>query len=495
MKKNILLAAFLILSLGFFTNYASANHNYYYGAQISDSFGSNLRNNRASSADSGSGRSGAAAAAAQRQNSANSTLNNLLVKNRAQFGDPSFFVINATEKFLRFFSGSLRILNRAGKTVFTILDNGKVGIGVENPEEELAVGGNIIAKGSIAIGEKFVFGGRAFITVCPIAGGLFALSTSETCPGGGGGDGTLTVSTDPDNVLARYLVMGTNNTVYKLRLAAGDTAINFGGIAFTSSNSQSGNTLTNFSLYEGDNLLAGPVNLVGGRAVFGGDGLTTVAANERKTLTLKTDARTLAAGAVSGSVHKFGVLDNDIKSDAQTIVGLPTSGTDQTVYRSKPTLSSSILGNASDRVRTAVDDLAALTWGAHSAGDVRIQSVRLTFAGAAIDTPVTSFTVSVIDPATNTGWDSSTPQTCTPSGAPRICSVNFLPDSTVPRGTTKTTKLRVNSSGFADAANSQDGLSVAVKAAGNILWSDGTTNNIVWEAYLIPITIVNVAYY
>ena len=284
----------------------------------------------------------------------------------------------------------------------------------------------------------------------------------------------------------------TDNKVFRVKLKTDSNPVTIGGIRFDDNNPAGPLTLYNLKLYDDNNLLAGPVNLVerdseNSTATF--NFTLNLAPNSSNTLTLTADVKTRSQGAVSGSIHIFGVAANtDVKSDG-TVTGVPTSGNQQAVYRTKPSLSSSVLGSVNNRVRAAVDDVAALTWGAHSAGDVRIQSVRFTFRGAAIASPTLPFAVSLIDAATNGNWGSSTQQTCTPSGIPRTCSVTFPPHYIISRGTTKTTKLRVDSRNFANVSQQMDVLSVTINAAGDILWGDGTTDGIFEEEILIPVSI------
>jgi len=334
---------------------------------------------------------------------------------------------------------------------------------------------------------------------------------------------TLTLATDSDNVPASQRVMGsTDQVVYKVRLTTNNTEdVRVTDITFrdTITNQTSASrvaSFTNLKLYDGNTLLAGPRSLTvqggtttaSGTVAFalGSESPLVVPKNSSKTLTLKGDIASFSSGgAVSSSTHTFAI--NDIadvvaygkdSSAAATISGVPV-GTGQTVFRTKPTLTTSLLGAASSRTRQGVDELANLNWSANAADNLTIGTVTVKFVGAAVTsepsgtTAVPAFTVNLIDANTNANWGSATAQTCTP-GTVNSCVVTFAPAFSITAGTTKVVKLRANSSSFKDTANSVDSLSVIIDVANQIEWNDGTTNLINWEAYQIPITIVNVSY-
>lgn len=328
---------------------------------------------------------------------------------------------------------------------------------------------------------------------------------------------TLTLATDSDNVSARQVVMGsTDNVLYKMRLTANNTEdIRLTDITFRDTITSNSGTITsfnNFKLYDGNTLLAGPRSMtivVGstGTVVFalGSESPLVILKNTSKTVTLKGDiAALVSGGSVTNSGHTFSIAAiGDVvaygkdSSSAATISGTP-SGTAQSVYRTKPTLTSSLLGAASARTRQGVDELANLNWTANAADGLTINTVTVKFVGGAVTSGATAFSVNLIDANTNADWGSSSATTCTPSGG-NSCTVTFQVNSDITAGTTKVVKLRASSASFTDAANSVDALSVIVDAAGNINWRDGTTavgttTGIAWEAFQIPISLVNVSY-
>lgn len=336
---------------------------------------------------------------------------------------------------------------------------------------------------------------------------------------------TLTLTTDSDNVSARYLVMGSvDNVLYKLKLTTNNTEdVRVTDITFRDSVAPTTTVASynNVRLYDGDTLLAGPVNVTLGTAAnptlntvvfsLGSSSSLIVPKNGSKTITVKADVPTfISGGALSNSAHTMSISAissvtayGKDSSIAATISGTPT-GTAQTVYRTKPTLTSSVLGATSARTRVAVDDIATLNWTANAAGDLTITSVVVKFIGSAVNSGTAAFTADLIDSTTNAAWGTAAQQTCTPQGG-NSCVVTFSPSFSITSGTTKAVKLRANSSSFANAANTGDGVSVIADAAANILWNDcggtvsggvcaNSTLNISWEAVQIPITLVNVSY-
>ena len=323
---------------------------------------------------------------------------------------------------------------------------------------------------------------------------------------------TVTLTTDSDNIASRYVVMGSaDNVLYKLKLAANNTEdVRVTDITFldtVGSNSAGIASFNNIRLYDGDILLAGPVNMTvagttTGSIVFslGSTSSLVVPKNGSKTITLKGDVATfVSGGSKSASSHVMSINATSSvtaygkdSSATATISGTP-SGTAQVVYRTKPSLTSSVLGATTTRTRVAVDEIATLNWAANAADDLTIGTVIVKFSGQAASNGSTAFTADLIDANTNAAWGTAAQQTCTP-GAGNSCIVTFAPGFSITRGTSKAVKLRVNSSSFFNGTNTSDSLSAIVDAAASILWNDGTTSAISWEAVQIPITLVNVSY-
>ena len=327
-----------------------------------------------------------------------------------------------------------------------------------------------------------------------------------------GAGATLTLTTSANSPSSRYLVIGSSdNVLYSLNLAASNAEdVRVTDIAFRdviANNAVGIASFNNLELYDDTGtLLSGPVNMTttgstGGDIVFslGSTSSLIIPKNSSKMVTLKGDVATfVSGGAKSGSSHVFGVSSpfnvtayGKDSSVVASVTGTP-SGSAQTVYRTKPTLTSSVLGATTGRTRVAVDEIASMVWGANAADDITISTVRIKLSGSAVSSGTTPFSVSLIDANTNGNWGNATAQTCSP--AANQCVVSFSPAFSITRGSSKAVKLRVNSSAFFNGANSSDSLSAIINAASDILWSDGTTTGISWEAVQIPIALTNVSY-
>jgi len=327
---------------------------------------------------------------------------------------------------------------------------------------------------------------------------------------------TLTLTTDSNNVSARQVVMGsTGNELYKLKLSANNTEdVRVTDITFRDTigggNSAGISSFNNLQLFDDTGtLLAGPVNMTitgatTGDIVFslGSTSSLIVPKNSSKTITLKGDIATfISGGASSSSSHVFGIAATSSvtaygkdSSASATISGTTSATTaNQDVYRSKPTLTSSVLGSTTGRTRVAVDDIATLNWAANAADDLTISTVTIKFSGQAASSGSTAFSTSLIDANTNAVWGSSTSTNCNPTSG-NSCSVSFSPSFSITRGSSKAVKLRVNSSSFFNGSNTSDSLSAIINAASDIVWSDGTSTGISWESVQIPITLVNLSY-
>lgn len=326
---------------------------------------------------------------------------------------------------------------------------------------------------------------------------------------------TVTVSTDSDNVAARQVVMGsTDNTLYKMKLLANNTEdIRLTDITFRDTigggNSAGISSFNNLRLYDGDTLLAGPVNMTITSATtgdiafhLGSTSNLIVPKNGSKTIVVKGDVATfVSGGASSSSSHVLSIAATSSvtaygkDSSASAIVAGTPSGTAQVVYRTKPSLTSSILGSTTARTRVAVDEVATMSWGANAADDLTISTVTIKFTGQAVSNG-TLVTASLIDANTNATWGSATANSTCTSGAGNSCSISFNPAFSITRGTTKAVKLRINSSSYFNGTNTSDSFSAIMDTSGggDILWGDGTSTGVTWEAVQIPITIVNVSY-
>jgi hypothetical protein len=325
----------------------------------------------------------------------------------------------------------------------------------------------------------------------------------------------LTVAQASESAPSKQVVMGsTGNSLFTLRLTADNVedirvtdvtladSIGNGGVAGIAS-------YQNLALYDGTTMVAGPLGMtMPGTATSSvtfslASGGVIVPKNGTKNLELKGDVATYSSGgATSGTTHNWGLLNSTSSitaygkdsSGAATVSGSPTSNT-STVYRTKVTLSSSLLGTSSGRARTAVDDLATLNFAANSSYQAVLGTVSLKFSGIAVTNGTANFTVDLID--TNTNVDlggGSDQQTCSP-GTGNSCTVTFHPQFTIDAGNTKAVKVRVNSASFFDAsvAGSQS-LSVLVNGTTDVLIYDGSTRAIPLESTAVPFTVVNVSY-
>ena len=152
--------------------------------------------------------------------------------------------------------------------------------------------------------------------------------------------GALYISDDSATPDAAQLVMGaTDQEIAKFKLEASPAEnLSLTKIIISDSvSSAATGTLTNIKLYDGDTLIAGPVQfsttLASTTYVHAAFNVAlTVPANGSKTLTVKADVSTADAGAVTGSTHTFGILANPDSTAAEAItVKGASSGTVLTV--------------------------------------------------------------------------------------------------------------------------------------------------------------------
>jgi hypothetical protein len=360
-------------------------------------------------------------------------------------------------------------------------------------------------------------GGPPYASVIDLTGwsALGSVSNSAiTFPGAVNGQSvtlssgpTLTVAQDSETPPAKFVVMGsTGVSLFKVRLTADNVEdIKITDITFrdTFTGTAGVASLSNLELYDSGTKVAGPLPLsvpsgaTTGTVTFSPSSPIVVAKNTSKTIEVRASVPTFDAGAVSGSGHVLSIpttgsvvaLGKDSNQPA-TVSGTPSSNT-STVARTKLTLASSLLGASSGRTRSAVDDIATITFTADAGYQVTVNTVSLKFQGLAVSNG-TAFTVDLIDANTNAAWGSSAQANVT-SGAGNSATATFSPQAIVSAGSSKQVKVRVNSSSFFNQSQTADSLSVTVNAAGDLTWSDGTTNfNL--ETTLVPFTVVNVSY-
>lgn len=192
-----------------------------------------------------------------------------------------------------------------------------------------------------------------------------------------------------------------------------------------------------------------------------------------------------------------------ISVDGQGLVyggegSVPPPPATTTVSSAKPTIYLPGAQTIVNRDRAVVSDIGSIVWGATGDG-VSIKTVKLYFSGKAVmpstpsSTPVSAFSVDLIDASTAMAWASTSQVLCSP-GSVGSCSVTFSPNALIPNGSrTKEILVRINSKLFTDT-NLQDSLSVQMKAAGDITWSDGITSSINWNPVEMPMTVGNIYY-
>lgn len=331
-----------------------------------------------------------------------------------------------------------------------------------------------------------------------------------------GASGSLSLANDPDNAIpARYLVMGsTDQAVYRMKMTAG-SAEDVRVVDMTFVDEIAGNaagivSLQNVRIYdESDAILVGPVNMVLsqtglGRIQFmlGNSSTLIIPKGTSRTVTVKADIAPFVSGAAkSGSKHRIGIVSvADVvaigrDSNASVSVTGTPSGNEQAIYRTKPSLVASLVdvpGDARDvkiGIRGLSEDIATMTWSATSTDDVVIESVKVSLSGAAINgmsAPTT--TVALIDANTNAIWAGPgqlnlAPSVCSKAGGK--CVATMTPNAAISRGSSKAIKLRVKSSVFGAGS-----FKASIETSEGVLWSDGSSFGVKWEANLIPITIV-----
>ncbi|HTY39629.1 MAG TPA: peptidoglycan-binding domain-containing protein [Candidatus Paceibacterota bacterium] len=321
---------------------------------------------------------------------------------------------------------------------------------------------------------------------------------------------TLTVGKASASAPAQQVVMGsTNNSLFTMSLSS-DNVEDIRVTDVTLLDTITGNaagiaSFQNLTLYNGTTAVAGPLSLTvpgtsTGTVHFTMSSPLVVPKNSTVNLELRGDVATFSSGgAQSGSGHTYGIaatssviaLGNS-SNQAAVVAGTPTSSA-ATVYRTKVTLAASVLGSTAGRTRVAVDDIANLNFSADTAYKAVLGTVALKFSGQAVSNGSPAFTVDLIDANTNTDLGSAAQGTCTP-GAGNSCTVTFSPQFSIDAGTTKITKVRVNSGSFFNSSQTSDSLSVIVNGSTDVLINDGTTAGVPLPGTVVPFTVSNVSY-
>lgn len=355
---------------------------------------------------------------------------------------------------------------------------------------------------------------------------------------------TLTIASGPSmsvaissaTASAKQAVMGsTGNSLATFRFTETSNVepikINALTIMASSSNASTRAGFLNAKIYSGSTMIGGPVSAssTGGTApnvtwayVFNFTTPPVVPQNSSLELELRGDvASNSSQAASSNAVYSFRIASStlgqsssilDITALGQgsntaltssTITLSPAAavlGNNITTVRSKLTLSAASLGATSARVRSAIDDLANLTFTADAADPITVNTVSLTFSGFAVSTG-TTVSVNLIDPSTGADWNNGSASSCISTS--NSCTIAFTYTAAnipvISAGTSKTIKIRVNSASFYNAASAGDGLTVFINTASSsatngtaINWGDGsTTNGLYLESTIVPITVFN----
>lgn len=204
-----------------------------------------------------------------------------------------------------------------------------------------------------------------------------------------------------------------------------------------------------------------------------GEGVTIVK-NQQKTLTVKANVSdynfaTEAANKTyrlmitnpSTDIRAFGKASNVVVTVSP---GTALTSNDQKVVRTKATVALTPIAPTVGRVRTATDDVANLMFTVDTAFGIDVGTTTLTFSGAAISG--SSTTISLVDANSNAVVASSTGVIT--SGSPISFAFNGGTGYRINQGEVKTFKVRVNSSSFANTANSSDGFSVQITGANDV---------------------------
>ena len=331
---------------------------------------------------------------------------------------------------------------------------------------------------------------------------------------------TLTISRDSMTASAGNVIMGsTGNSLFTLRLSNNNFEdIKLSDLTITDTQVVPTTVSSFYSLeiYDGAIKVASTPSLyltspfsIYSKANFSFPTPIIIPKNASKSLTVKGSVATFDSnGAVSGSEHVFSIASTStadivvIGKDSQLSANVKTSGIPEgnkiKVVKSDSDISSNIIGSQNNRVRTTVDDLANISFSADPSGDVILNSISFKFAGTLLSTTSSAATISAIsllDASTNLApagcaslcKDSITLVTTTD----REAKFNFTAPFILTRGTSKTFKIRMDSSVAGDALGIVENLSVFFDASTDVIWSDGISNNLQLPVSILPFNIVS----
>jgi len=198
--------------------------------------------------------------------------------------------------------------------------------------------------------------------------------------------------------------------------------------------------------------------------------------------------------AGTGDVRAFGQSSNA----SATVNGISTvlASNVQTLQRTKITVALAPLGSATSRVRTSTDDIASLALTVDPAYGSYFKSVLFKVSGAAVPNSG-NMTLSLIDNDTGGVVASSTVAVATATSTGVTLTVanpsNWVNTPyLITQGSTKNYRVRVDSSGFLNGANTSDSFSIQIPTAASVVYASqddsGFSSPLGLQAKDIPIT-------
>jgi hypothetical protein len=340
-------------------------------------------------------------------------------------------------------------------------------------------------------------GGTAVSTSNPVSGQNTTIA----------GTGSLTATVDTSVPPSQQIVLGaTGASLGQFRFQAGnneDVKIQDLIVTASSTATTSPATFKNLTLWDGSGQVGTGTSLSGSLGAFTSSfhfaTPLLVAKNQTKVYLLKGDVATFTESSDShNSIYQFKVATgSDVTafgsaSNQSVSVGgsFPLVANQQTTLRTKLTASMAVLGQGAGRARTATDDIGTLTMNVDPAFGAEFEQVTVKLSGAAINfTTTTIVTVDLVD--SDTGLSVATATSSVAASTPTATVTLNPTDYLITAGQSKTYKIRVDSSIFANAANTSDSLSVQIVAAGDLVWAtqgNTSTENLSLQAKDVPIT-------